>query len=647
MKNQPLLRTILRIGGIVAFVLALSHTLPAQTKARNTTETIDLRQQYDVFPSDAKLTLGDIFTTAEAKAKYKDLWRGWQDANWKPKLSDADLMRFTLFEAAHWDALLRNADLLVAGSDLPHGVLIASRNWIIWPAGGYLVTRPLEYAFGIIEGSGTGVGNIEYGGRGGATEIEPWHERWVDNPKHIVVMRSAHHGSNNNLAYSEGVAIRNFRVNGKAGKWHDPNRVVSGVIAWDLGEASDVTDLFIHRCDTGLNIVRGTPFTNSGCISLFENNCAGLRLTGGGTVNIATLSGDDNALLVHSTSGYGRPATCRLNIGAVKSEFAITSGRQFKPNTWMLEGWFRVNIGVLSVATGNVYQDAQFVVNPTINTSHIRVGDLTVSAHQNVDLLLRDRVNKEAWDLDDGFDSGVQEFRWTSVGGGNLESWPTQAPRIDYPYGGPQLGYLKGDPDTGSPVGSFDRVNGKPTWSDITGSSTAPVTPTCSWVLGTPGVWSTCANNQQTRTTPYVSSTTGCSPTSPKPADKVETQACGTTPPPSGAVYTWDNPSVTASNWTRTIAPVTVKRIVITGWKPKAGLTPNYHSLIYKDGTPTGHLYALGSGFGFGGVTCPHTLVNGVLTITLPSPVTIVGIGTGTGGGGMQYTGTKLELFAQ
>jgi hypothetical protein len=187
---------------------------------------------------------------------------------------------------------------------------------------------------------------------------------------------------------------------------------------------------------------------------------------------------------VVSVAGYGRVASVGLNIGAVKSEWYVTDatwGRTPKPNTWVLNGWTRVNIGYFSHAIGPAYQDALFIVKPDVNTSHIRVNDIRLFAGAQLGVLLRDRVAKKAWGFDTGWSSTIQEFRWTSTGGSILESWPTQAPAVTYPYAGPQLGYLKGDPTTGAPVGSFDRVNGLPSWSDVTGSSTAPApapTPT-------------------------------------------------------------------------------------------------------------------------------------------------------------------------
>lgn len=651
-------------------------------------KTIDIAQKYGITPATGNKTVGESMSLAQARVTFDDVFR--RAVECTDKLTDQQILNMTMFEAAHTDALWEGVSLIVQPDFRLHGGLLLSRNRIIWPLGGYRITMPLEYAYNNIEGQGNGVGNLEYGGGYGATEIEPWLERWQDNPRHIVVLRSFHHGSDNFFGYGEGVIIKNFRVNGKAGRWHDPNRAITGVQLWDLGEASDFTDVMVYHCDTGINMVRGTPFTSSGCISVFSNNCAGLAITGGSTASIQTLSGDDNARFVHVRGGYGRPATAGLHIGAVKSEWAIADPNQrtWKPNVWELDGWVRLHIGFFSHATGNAYQDALFIVKPDVNTSHIAVDDFRLFAGANMQVLLRDRVNREAWLFDNGWGSGIQEFRWTSTGGGNLESWPTQATRIEYPFTGGQLGYLRGDPTTGQPVGSFNRTAGTPTWSDVTGSSTAPVTPpspctytysawstcvngtqtrtvtsstpagctgtpvltqTCTTSTPTPSpctytysAWSTCVNGTQTRT--VVSSTpTGCTGT------PVLTQTCttSTTPPTTGALLTRDNVNVTSDTYSEDINNITVRRIVITGFS-RTGT--GYSCFAVPDGAvglnyigmyPDGNWY-------FNMQRCNVTTTNGVTTITLPTAVTVSRLGTWIGqGGSMIYRATRVEFFAQ
>ncbi len=520
-------RTTLARLALVLGALAWLTTADGQEKPRNTTITIDLRESFDLWPSDSRLTLGEVFTIEEAKVKYPDLFRRASLA--KDKLTDAQVMRLTLFEAAHTAALWKNADFtpvpVADDPGLPHGGILNSRNVIKWPAGEYMVTLPVEYDKGTIEGAGSGTGNGAYGGRGGGTEIAVWVERWAGNPAHLVAMRSVHHGSNSVYAYSEGTVLRSFRIKGNAGQWHNPARVVTGLQAWDMGECSDVTDLFVHLCDTGINIIRGTPFTSSGCLSLFSNNCAGLAITGGGTINITTLSGDDNARLVHSRPGYGRVSTLGMWVGTVKSESAITAkqyGRVWKPNTWVLEGWVHLGVGYFSHATGAIFHDALFVVKPDVNASHIRVNDFRLTGFDGLAVLLRDQVNKEGWGFDSGYSSGIQEFRWTNIDGGNLESWPKQAPWISYPAQN-LLGYLPADPVSGRPVGAFDRVAGTPTWSDVTGSGAAPVPPVvpCSYTYGP---WGECVNGTRSRSV-TAATPAGCTGT------PVLTEACTVAPP--------------------------------------------------------------------------------------------------------------------
>lgn len=560
---------------ILLFALAFAAAVSGQAGPRTGAVAIDIRAEYDIWPSDVHLKVSSIYTPTTARAKHPDLWRSLAML----KLTEAQALDMTLFEAAMWDANLRNSDFIADGNYPLHGGLLIDRNDIKIPNGYYEVTRPLEYAFGQWEGSGGGTGNGAYAGRGGDTEIAPWLEQWKGDPKHVVVIRAFHHGSNSFTAYSEGRQLRNLRVNGRAGKWYDPARTITGIQLWDDGETSGASDLFVHQCDTGINIIRGTPFNCSGMLSLFSNNCAGLVFTGGGTANIDVLSMDDNAVAVLSVAGYGRVASMGMNAGAVKSEWYVTDatwGRTPKMNTWVLNGWIHLNIGYFSHAIGPAYQDALFIVKPDVNTSHIRVNDIRLFAGSQLGVLLRDRVAKKAWGFDTGWSSTIQEFRWTSTGGSLLESWPTQAPPVLYTYTGGQLGYLKGDPTTGAQVGSFDRVNGLPTWSDVTGSSTAPVAPPVTPPTPTPIPptttpvlsWATTFSG----TGPNLIATKGVS-IAPSSYDNRGTFASGVITTNAGTKYPW--------------ADGKAARIVLLGVTLKAApayqhLTANH--VVYPDG---------------------------------------------------------------
>lgn len=467
--------TLIRWGLTILATLALLLSVDAQKGPRTGAVSIDLRAAYDIWPSDAKLQLKSIYTLADAKAKHADLWRAAVVMKW----TDAQVMDMTLFEAGMWDATWKNADFLAMANYPLHGGVLTSRNDIKMPNGAYLTTYPLEYGFGQWEGSGNGVGNAAYAGRSGDTEISPWLANWKGDPKHVVVMRAFHHGSNDLSAYSEGTQLRNFRIDGGAGKWTNPNQVITGIQAWDFGEGSSCTDLMIQRCDTNLNVIRGTPFVSGGILSLFSANSAGMAITGGGTLAINCLSMDDNARAVHSRAGYGRPATLGGFIGGVKSEWFITpeaNGRTPKTNTWVLDGWFHLNIGHFTHSIGAAYQDALFVLTPNVNASHLLVQDFRLNGFSQLGLIARDGVNKKAWVMDSGYGSGIQRFEYSNIASGQLLSWPVQAAAVGYPYQGPMLGYLKADPVTGAPLGGFDRTNGLPSWNDVTGSSSAPAT---------------------------------------------------------------------------------------------------------------------------------------------------------------------------
>jgi hypothetical protein len=206
------------------------------------------------------------------------------------------------------------------------------------------------------------------------------------------------------------------------------------------------------------------------------------------------------------------------------------------------------------------------------------------------------------------------------------------------------LGYLNGDPTTGQPVGSFDRTNGRPTWSDVTGSSTAPA-PTPNPCTYTYSAWSTCTNGQQTRT---VTSATpsGCTGT------PILTQSCttGTTPPPTGgALLTRSNVSQGSANYSEDITDITVRRVVLTGFVNTTGaggwasfaVAPGAQSLNYLGLYPDGNWY-------LNGQRCTVSTADGVTTITLPVAFTINRLGTWQGqSGALRYTATRVELFAQ
>jgi hypothetical protein len=128
----------------------------------------------------------------------------------------------------------------------------------------------------------------------------------------------------------------------------------------------------------------GVPLT-IGTITAFHNVKAGFAALGsaGATINIGTLSGDDNAELFGLHPGYGGSAGGIVNIGLLKIETAVTDEAR---GVWRgmiaayLDGQFSVNIGVVSGAAAAVRCDALFVVNPSIPAYGPQGAQLTVGS---------------------------------------------------------------------------------------------------------------------------------------------------------------------------------------------------------------------------------------------------------------------------
>lgn len=621
--------------------------------SRPYSQVVDLATAYGLTPDESKRTIGEKYgTIAAVEAAYKYAVPQWR----RDGLTDAEILSILAFPAAHTDALWMNADHIPAGG---RGLCL-SFNKIIWPLGPYYTNIPLDYAYGIVEGQGTGNGDDPSGK--GSTEIKRDEARWIGKYPTKVV-RAFAGGSDSVFAYSEGAQLRDFRVNGMCSDWAVAGREVIGVEAWDFGEASNMANVFIHKCDVGLDVCRGTPFTASGCISVFSNNIAGVRFSGaaGATVCFQTLSGDDNPALMLVSPGYGRPAGVGGHISAIKSEWAITPagyGRTWKRQTIMAgEGWIKMTIGFLSPATGNVFQDAMFDINPNVNTSSIKVEMIRNFGSANIKALLHDQANNKTWMFDNGFVSDIHEFKWSSTGGGQLVSWPSQAVSVPAIHNN-ILGYLPGDQQTGQPIGSFvrDTDPGTPTWSNVTGNggSTAPP-PSCTWVLGVPGAWGDCVNGQQTRTTEYVSSVPGCIPPGPKPPAAQETQACQVQPPPagSGSLLSLANVEITSAAATQPLSlSGKVRQIKFTNLLVTGDL--NYRGIVWgatvQEGVriqPNGTWIAPG-----GTVTCSTGKTNRnqlypemILTLSTPIEAKHLLAYPGTGSS-LLFKADKLELIA-
>ncbi|MEO8734754.1 MAG: hypothetical protein ABI373_10525, partial [Flavobacteriales bacterium] len=431
---------------ILILALGLSGVLPAQTTKQRNNVVIDLQQQYDLWPSDGKLMVQDIFDLKTAKKTYPACFVAWEREKRAGGMTiaqaDTWIMGMTLGEAAYFDALWTHATYS-KNSGIGRGLCL-SRNVIMWPVGTYYTRDQLDYAYGTVRGTSNS-SNYEPTGQGG-TVIKLWNDKWRGDPKNRVLFGAFQGGSKGSNSYSESVQFSDMRLDGSAGKWKDTAYTITGLQAWDFGSGSEMHNLFINHCDIGLDIVRGTPFTATGNNAIFQCNVAAIALTGasGATITFSgTLESDDCPTLFLIRSGWGRPAGAMLNVQTVKIEWAISGARSWKPETIVTgEGWMDLNFGSIHYATGNVYLDALFNLKANVNTSFIHVGDLSVFAGNNVQAILHDDIAKKTWLYDVGWTTHIKTFDWYCDGrASQFVSWPAQAVAVDAPHQG-RLGYL-------------------------------------------------------------------------------------------------------------------------------------------------------------------------------------------------------------
>lgn len=452
-----------RIAALAVVVLVTIGTLCASPS-----KTIYLKDYPRSGAENAKKTLAELFTTAEAKAAFPDAFRaqatlyGW---------TDAQTMKLAMFNAMWTDALWK-------GAPYQSGKLL-SRNEIYVHHGAWWFNDYLHYAYGTYHFANSGTGNAAYNSENGGCELMHWHENWqgaaTNRTGRKVLFGAVHAGSNDLSAYTEGIAWEGgFRLDGRCGDWAVAGRDVVGFEAWDFGSGAGMEHLFAHHCDVNVSMVRGTPFNSSGTVSLFSGTKSGLEVVGGGPMNIATLELDDNPRGIASVAGYGRPATITGKIGLLKAEWAVTpptAGRMPKVQTIELAGVIDLTIDCLSWACTK-YQDAIFDVTPDNGVAMLTVHNLRVHGYTGIQSILHDRVNGKTWP----YVAGVKGFRYSNVNGGELISWPVQVQPIVAKHTN-KLGYLEADPQTGKPIGAFDRTLGLPSWSDVTGTSNAPAAP--------------------------------------------------------------------------------------------------------------------------------------------------------------------------
>lgn len=509
----------------------------------------DLAADYAITWNNDGGLLRDKYTIAQVQGS--DLKNGGRPELYKwakaKGWTDAEILRLGDCASAAMDVMWRGQ-----GGDFTGQPFHA---WnITYPHGRYPITYPIPVGSGQYIGQGSKQWDQANAVHGfGGTTLYLDSANWIAaRSADRFIFRTVSWGQAE--GYTHAFLLAHFNLDGaKRAKWLTPGYVCAGVAIWDCGETSKVEDIYAHDFDgDGFLFVRATPGHVSSCAS-FTNNRSGAAFIGcsGATITFDAFSGDDCPVRYYVRPGYDRGGGILLTAsGATKSETGLSW--QFAPyKAEMLldaEGWTVFTSSGESIASATIHPDCVIRVKADPGTtSSVSVRGLRLFGNRRS--LLHDVVGKKKYMVDKGtWGNPWSTFEWTSYGGGQWWSpWGTPL-TVSAPFEG-RLGYLPADPNTGVPIGTWDDVNGIPCWDYSRPCSSAPVPPpTCTWVLGTE-TCPACTTGQASVTcrTPYVSSVTGCTPTTAKPADQTRVQQCSA-PPPTGSVIE------TVSNWTNASA---------------------------------------------------------------------------------------------
>lgn len=607
---------------------------------------------------DSGMTQADVETNLYPKLFERLNALGWHDTI---------VMKMNVGPAAHNEAMLMGH-----GGGQPITGRITSNNGVYWPEGVYAMNFPAIVDGGECIGKGTGYAGAIGGAANMNTTLQLNRTGWLGGVRVDGQYQASGNVTTNitfdsmnmiqsttwqmlsgSNSYSESGVIDGFRLVGDNGSWYISSYTSHGLATWDLGETYRIGRIYAETFNGyGWACVRGTPAT-TGEISCFQNALGGVGLLGTelNTININTLSGDDNPAMIVMRSGYGRGSGGTISVQLVKSE----SGKR-TPNKGQIILWQRdpsygnITIDIAQGDMTNLFVDAMFVINNNVSS----LGQIV-------------SVQFRAWNYRTTFHDVTNQVRWAS-----------QVYRpycLVYTYRQGQSSLL--DCSTGQLLpstavnatdrlgmvannGTFDYANGLPLYDIYGGGGPPPPTPTCVWVVGPYGPFGPCVSNQQTRTRTVVSSEAGCTPVEPMPADS-ETQACNVTPPPTAALYTREPANNSSVSTSIDIPNVLFKRIVLTG-VTFTDPTFNYQRLIVEAGgtagvrmvpqntaatqgrfrSPTGQYATMTTTPVVTGVYYPSLEI--VFNTAITSDRLFAVPGTGSA---IRMTCTKLELFAQ
>lgn len=427
-----------------------------------------------------------------------------------------------------------------------------SRIGILMGSGEFIVNFPLPRAHGQYKGDGPQ--QHWYGGNNNnwaATVIRMCPKaEWLGSDLHEMnCMQSTSWGLEGNESYTEGGSVDGVCFLGNNASWYDPSYTESGLACWDDGESTENGRVRANNFNGyGIKIVRSTPGTFRN-ISAFTNALAGIGLIGTelNTINLGTITGDDNPALIVQKAGYGRGAGGIVTLNLGKSE----SGKR-TPNKGQILIWQQSPcVGILNINAAQCDMNFADVHSPIVLNSYPGSdGQAQVVTgcvkFWNAKALIHDIGYKR--DYPWGVYRPVH-FSYTSCEGGVLTDVST---RKAIPSRAVNASARLGTVPTGS---DFNYANGTPVYTMGTPPSQPTPVACTGWTAGAWSAWSACVNGQQTRTRTVTATPAGCTGTPPNKPTEVETQAClapaWTTIWPGGNVLVGTslpiNPPVTAT----------------------------------------------------------------------------------------------------
>ena len=623
---------------LLVLATLLHACVPALAQTR---KDYKLESDYGVWAMTSKLFVKNLTPdTVAAKAKFPRLAARFAAL----KFPISKLMNMNVLPAAWNDAVLQGQSGDIAG-------IITSRNGIEAADGDYDANYPCIVSMGDYIGQGTGYTNPgapTTSGRNMNTCIRfTGRANWIGTEfDQMNLIQSSTWGvMSGSTSYIESGTLRGFRLEGDNAGWYDPSYTANGIAMWDMGETWTVSNIFsTNHNGYGAVNVRGTPATWN-TISLFTNALGGIGLIGTelNSIWLTGISGDDNPALVVMDQGYGRGAGGNVVFTGVKSE----SGKR-TPNKGQIIIWQRSpcvgNITVLSPQSdmnGN-FTDASFVMQ-----SRAWGQTLNVLGYVgwNLRTMVHDVTNRKRWAVSS---YSPQSFVWCSRNGGALSDLVTLSQVSGTAVNATdRLGMVANN-------GTFDYVAGTPAYS-ITGGATPPPACSATWMPGAT-TCTTCSSGLQTCTTGWVSSSTQCQPTTTKPADVVNVQACTTTPPSTGIIATLTATTVpSASNANQNASHLVnwkgVRRYRFTNLTMT--LDPAFQRIGYLTATDDGIKIDASGRWKVNGVYCtqiPATWARGVnyptAEIVLPSNMDVAYFLTNRSNGtAFQFTATKIEVL--